>query len=157
MKIVIILLIVIVAVVIILAIIGRMLPVKHTASQTRSFQSSVDDVWKVASNMNEWKAWRSDLKKLEITSDSTFKADDVEYSVSNAVPGRSFTTTIITKDLPYGGSWHYAFEKDGHGCKLTVVEMGEVYNPLFRSLSKFVFGHEGNLKAYMNCLTTRIK
>jgi hypothetical protein len=157
MRIVIIILIVIVTLVIIMILIGRMLPVKHTVSQSHIFRSSTDDVWKVVSNINEWKAWRSDLKNLEITSATTFKADNVDYSISNSVPGVSFTTIIVTKDLPYGGSWNYVFEKEGSGCKLTVTENGEVFNPLFRFLSKYVFGHEGSMKSFMQSLTTRIQ
>ena len=157
MKIALIILIIVITLIVVMVLIGKMLPVKHIASQSMSFQSSCDEVWKVVSNVNEWKSWRSDLKEITITGDSTVKADDVEYAISNAVPGVSFTTTIITKDLPYGGAWNYVFEKDGSGCKLTITENGEVYNPLFRFLSKFAFGHEGTLKKYMETLAKRMK
>jgi hypothetical protein len=157
MKIVLIVLLVLVALVIIMILIGRMLPEGHIAVQSKSFSSSPSEVWEVISGVEDWKSWRSDLKDITITNDSTFKADDVEYLMSIVVPGESFTTTIVTKDLPYGGMWHYIIEKEGDGCKLTVTEIGDVYNPMFRFMSRFIFGHDGSLKDYMEVLSKRIQ
>jgi hypothetical protein len=157
MKIALIVVLVIVALVIIMILIGRMLPEGHVAMQSKTFSSSQDEVWKVISGVSDWKSWRSDVHDLTITSDSTFKADDVEYLMSIVEPGASFTTTIITKDLPYGGMWHYLIEKEGDGCKLTVTEIGDVYNPMFRFMSKYIFGHDGSLKEYMKVLSKRIQ
>lgn len=147
--------------VIVIVFIGRSLPEKHTASKTASFASSPDDVWKVVTNVSEWKSWRKDVKEVSKTGPDTFKEKssngEVEYRISNSVPGVSHTTTIITKGLPYGGTWDYVFEKEGTGCKLTITENGEVYNPFFRFMSKYFFGHDGTLKAYMSDLQVRIK
>jgi hypothetical protein len=153
--------VVLAAIIIIMVFIGRSLPEKHTATQTRSFNSSPEEVWRVVTNIGEWKSWRKGVKEVTMTGADTFleksSNDDVEYRISNSVPGVSHTTTIITKDLPYGGSWNYVFEKEGSGCKLTITENGEVYNPFFRFMSKYIFGHDGTLKSYMNDLQARIK
>lgn len=149
------------ALIIIMVFIGRSLPEKHTASQTRSFASSPDDVWKVVTNVSEWKSWRKGVKEAAMRGPDTFlekgSNGDVEYRISNSVAGVSHTTTIITKDLPYGGAWHYVFEKEGSGCKLTITENGEVYNPFFRFMSKYIFGHDGTLKTYMNDLQAALR
>src|ERR1041385_1263241 len=157
MKIVLIFFVVLIALMVIMMLLGRMLPVKHTASQSKLFISSCNEVWNVVTDVTHWKSWLSDLKDLSITNDSTFVADGVEYAISNSVPGVSFTTTIITKDLPYGGMWHYVFEKEGEGCRLTVTEIGEVYNPMFRFMSKYIFGHDGSLRKFMEVLSKHIQ
>lgn len=142
--------------IIVMVFIGRSLPEKHTASQTRSFAASPDEVWRAVTKISDWKSWRKDVKEVSMTGADTFREKssngEVEYRISNSVPGVSHTTTIITKDLPYGGSWNYVFEREGNGCKLTITEHGEVYNPFFRFMSKYIFGHDGTLKAYMNDL-----
>lgn len=161
MRIALIILIVLVGIVILMAIIGRMLPVKHTASASMFFESSPDNVWNVVTNVSEWKAWRKDVKEAAMTGPSTFKEKggqgEIDYEITGSVPGVSFVTTIITKDLPYGGEWKYLFEKEGSGCKVTITENGEVYNPLFRFLSKYVFGHDGTMKGFLKELKTRIR
>jgi hypothetical protein len=152
----------VIAIVIIVAVfVGRSLPVKHTASVSGSFSSSPEEVWKVVVNVGELKSWRKDVKDVTITGLDTFIENgsngEIEFRVSNSVPGVSHTTTIISKDLPFGGGWSYVFEKEGTGCKLTITEHGEVYNPFFRFMSKYIFGHDGSLKAYMKDLQAAIK
>lgn len=161
MTVVISIVVVLAAFIIIMIFIGRSLPEKHTASITRSFAASPDEVWKVVTNVSEWKSWRKGVKEVSMMGADTFKENssngEVEYRISNSIPGVSHTSTIITKDLPYGGAWNYVFEKEGSGCKLTITENGEVYNPFFRFMSKYIFGHDGTLKGYMNDLQARIK
>lgn len=48
--------------------------------------------------------------------------------------------------MPFGGTWTYELEPwsaDGRtGTRLTITERGRVKPPVFRFLSKHVFGHE---------------
>lgn len=147
--------------IVIMVFVGRSLPEKHTATQTMSFTSSPEEVWNVVTNVEQWKSWRKGVKEVSMTGPDTFREKssngEVEYMVSNSVPGLSHTTTIITKGLPYGGAWNYVFEREANGCRLTITENGEVYNPFFRFMSKYIFGHDGTLKAYMNDLQSQIK
>lgn len=148
-------------IILVMVFIGRSLPEKHAASQTKSFTSSPEEVWTVVTAVGEWRSWRKSVKEVAMTGPDTFREKgsngEIEYRISDSVPGVSFTTTIITKGLPYGGAWRYEFGKEGNGCKLTITENGEVYNPFFRFMSKYIFGHDGTLKAYMNDLQARIK
>ena len=43
----------------------------------------------------------------------------------------------------------------GGGSAITVTERGEVYNPAFRFLSKFVFGHESSIRSFLDALQRR--
>src|SRR5258708_14367366 len=82
------------------AIIGAMLPVKHVASRHARFQKSPAELWPSISPG---------------TSQQTFKQDDVNYEVVDAIPGRRLVTKIADKNLPYGGSWTYEILPDGSG------------------------------------------
>jgi hypothetical protein len=35
------------------------------------------------------------------------------------------------------------------GCHLNITERGEIYNPIFRFVSRFVLGHTATLDAYL--------
>ena len=38
------------------------------------------------------------------------------------------------------------------GCAVTITESCEVYNPIFRFMSRFVFGHSATIKRYLRDL-----
>jgi len=62
---------------------------------------------------------------------------------------------ITDKGLPFGGSWDYRIERDGEGSKVTVTENGEVYNPIFRFVSRYVMGHTATLDKYLAALAAK--
>lgn len=80
-------------------------------------------------------------------------------SVSGRVPGppRLLVTRIADSDLPFGGSWTFELEPEGAATRLTITENGEVYNPFFRFMARFVFGHEGTARAYLEDLRRRLQ
>ena len=63
---------------------------------------------------------------------------------------------IADPDLPFGGTWTYEITPDGGGSRLTITEDGEIYNPLFRFMARFVFGYEGTIASYMSSLEKRL-
>ena len=45
--------------------------------------------------------------------------------------------------------WTYEIAPAPNGTTLTITEDGEVYNPIFRFMSRFVFGHEATMASYL--------
>ena len=72
--------------------------------------------------------------------------------VSGEEPPRRLVTRIADEDLPFGGTWTYRLEPDGGGTRVTITEDGEVYNPVFRFVSRFVMGHDATLRTYLDDL-----
>jgi hypothetical protein len=56
---------------------------------------------------------------------------------------------IADDDLPFEGTWTYELEETAEGTRLTVREDGEVKNPVFRFMSKFIFGHAASMEHYL--------
>ncbi|HUD13497.1 MAG TPA: hypothetical protein VMQ56_07565, partial [Terracidiphilus sp.] len=52
----------------------------------------------------------------------------------------------------YGGSWSFVLEPANGGTRLTITEDGEVYNPVFRFVSRFVMGQTATQDAYLRAL-----
>jgi hypothetical protein len=44
----------------------------------------------------------------------------------------------------------------GDSCTLTITEHGEVYNPLFRFVSRFIMGQTATLDAYLKALNANL-
>lgn len=140
---------------------GSMLPEKHTATATQTFTASREEVWTVLAAFHEWPTWRSDLKEIR-SGNNTFSevsadGEVIEYRVEDFTPPERLVTRIITPELPFGGSWTYELTPSGEGCTLTITENGEVYNPMFRFMSKYMFGHETTMKGYLEDLKKRVE
>jgi len=55
--------------------------------------------------------------------------------------------------LPFGGTWTYELSAKDGGTVLVITENGEVYNPIFRFMSKFVFGQTASINHYLKALS----
>jgi hypothetical protein len=64
-------------------------------------------------------------------------------------PPRRQRVVIASKDVPFGGYWDYVVEANSSGSRLTLTENGAVYNPIFRFMARFVFGHEKTMNDYL--------
>ncbi|HSR42141.1 MAG TPA: SRPBCC family protein, partial [Longimicrobiales bacterium] len=77
-------------------------------------------------------------------------------TVEAEVPTR-LVTRIADEDLPFGGTWTYELEPTGDGrTRVTITEDGEVYNPVFRFMARFVFGHTATMDTYLDGLEARM-
>ncbi|HZD05714.1 MAG TPA: hypothetical protein VE173_12380, partial [Longimicrobiales bacterium] len=63
---------------------------------------------------------------------------------------------IADEGLPFGGTWTYVLEPDAGGTRVTLTEDGEIYNPFFRFMARFVFGYDGTMRSYLDGLEARM-
>ena len=62
---------------------------------------------------------------------------------------------IAGPSLPFGGTWTYRIAPAAGGSAVTITEDGEVYNPVFRFMSRFVFGHYATLDEFVKNLEAK--
>ena len=74
------------------------------------------------------------------------------YVVEAATPPSRLVTRIADPSLPFGGTWTYELVPAGAGTTLRITEDGEVYNVIFRVMSKYVFGHTATVDTYLRDL-----
>lgn len=80
---------------------------------------------------------------------------EITYVFDELTP-RRVVSRIADVSLPFGGQWTYEVEPAGSGTKLRITEDGEVYNPVFRFMSRFVFGHHGSIDRFLADLKRRV-
>ena len=68
----------------------------------------------------------------------------------------SLFQTLMMLGLLFGGTWTYELTPVGRATLLRITERGEVYNPVFRVMSRFVFGHTATIDAYLAALGARV-
>jgi uncharacterized protein YndB with AHSA1/START domain len=154
----------IVAAVAIVAAIGWMLPVRHQATASRAYRASPGALYALITDVASFPSWRSDVKGVETLSNDngrrrwkeTTKNGSITYVVERSVPEQLLVSRIADKGLPFGGAWTYELAPAGDGVTaLRITEDGEVYNPIFRFVSRFVMGHDATMKQYLSAVATR--
>ena len=155
----------ILALVMVVLVVGWMLPVKHRASRSMTFPATAEQVWRLITEVDAFPSWRSDVKSVTRLPDRDGRMVWVEdgsngkmtMTVERSEAPRQLVTRIADPDLPFGGTWTYVIVPAPNGTTLTITEDGEVYNPFFRFMSRFVFGHEATMAAYLSAAQKRLK
>jgi uncharacterized protein YndB with AHSA1/START domain len=164
MKIAIVVVAVLVSLVLLVAIIGWSLPVKHSVSRSATYAAAPEVVYGAITKVEDFPAWRSKVKAVEVLGEGggrrRFRESggdgDILYEVEDAQPPRRLVTRIADDKLPFGGKWTYELAPSGNGTTLRITEDGEVYNPIFRFMSKFVFGHHTTIETYLTDLGRKL-
>ena len=152
-------------VVLLTAVIGWTLPVKHRATGRATFAAPPSAIYALITGVSEFPKWRSKLDRVEVLPPVDGKVtfhevgDDgrILYVVEEAVPDERLVTRIADPELPFGGRWTYTLRPVPAGTELEIVEDGEVYNPLFRFMSRFVFGHSTSIDRYLADMARRLR
>lgn len=143
---------------------GYRLPQNHEASVEREFAFSADQVYRVIATPSEYTKWRTGVQRVDMLPDSnglqrfreTAMGDEVTYAIESNVPNRLFVTRIAQAGLPYGGSWTFEMTPTASGTNVRISEAGEVYNPFFRFISKYVLGQTRGIEKYLEDLGKRL-
>jgi hypothetical protein len=126
---------VLVGLIAVIALIGLTLPKNHVASRTVRLRRPQAEVFAACIRYAADPKWRDELKLEIVDSESPSKL-----------------VTKIGPGLPFGGTWTYELSTQGDETVLTVTERGEVYNPIFRFVSRFVMGHNATLDKFIASL-----
>lgn len=146
---------------IVVFIIGSFLPENHVASKTLTLKQSPETVWQVVTDFASQPKWNPEMKSVERLADRNGHAVWQEEMSDMKIPLETLETEapkklvrrIASDDLGFGGDWEYMITPTGDGgCQLTITENGKVPSPLFRFMSKYVFGHTATMEAYMKAL-----
>jgi uncharacterized protein YndB with AHSA1/START domain len=162
-RIVVILLAVVVGLGVVVVLVGLMLPVKHEATVSAAIPAAPEAVWAVLTDPASYPKWRGDVTSVEmLPADSGHvawreqgKNGAISYATELTEAPRRLVTRITDKSLPFGGTWEYVVSPDGAGSRVQITEHGEVYNPVFRFVSRFIMGHTATASAYLKALGAR--
>jgi len=151
---------VIILLVVVMVVIGSLMEPNHVASRAISLRRTPADVYAAIHGFEASPAWRSDVKKVEMLSPAEgrvrFREEGsngtVTYEVVEDVPSQRLVTSIVDVDLGYSGSWVYVLTPTSNGARLSITEHGVVSNPMFRFMSKHIFGHTTTIDTYLKSL-----
>ena len=148
----------IIAIVAVVAVIGLLLPKGHHVSRTVTFNAPPSDVYGAITNFAHYADWRQpDVRSVEMIADDghgmRFRENGPHGGTTYRIVTREPYTRVVTRiedpKAAFGGSWTYDLRPNGGGTDLTITEDGEVYNPIFRFMSTFVFSPYATMDKYL--------
>jgi hypothetical protein len=134
--------------------IGSMLPIAHTATVRAEYSTPPPDVFAAIADVEGAPRWRDDIYSVIVLDTSPLrwreagKFGDLTFVREAIEPDRRIVARIADTSQGFGGTWTYLIEPAAGGTTVTITEDGEVYSPLFRFMSRFVFGHYRTLESY---------
>ncbi len=159
MKVLLIAVLVLVGLVVLLWIVGAMLPRQHVASRAARFAQPPEAVWKTLSDFASYPTRApevSGVKRLPDRNGHPVWALQGKWpmplEVEASDPPRRMVTRIADPKLPFGGTWTWELTPEGAGTRVRVTERGEIKAPMFRVLTRFVFGYTSTMDAYLKAM-----
>jgi len=143
---------------------GTRLPVAHVATRSVALPVPPDTVFAAITDFASTPSWRPDVQRVDLVADGpggyprfteVSRSGSLTMEVTLVAPPARLVTRIVGDDLPFGGAWSYRIDPEGSGSRVTITEHGEVYNPVFRFMSRYVMGHATTLETYLKALGTR--
>jgi uncharacterized protein YndB with AHSA1/START domain len=146
-------------------VIGGLLPVGHSASNTAHYEQPPEVVWEAITGFEASPAWRSNVDTMVRVPDAggaelwreSGPTGPITYRLEALEPPRRLVLRIADEELPFGGTWTYVVAPEGDGSTQTITEDGEVYNWIFRFVSRFVVGHTATIETYLEDLGRKLR
>lgn len=130
-----------VSVVGVIGLVGFFLPVGHEASRSLDINTPPDRAFALLADVDNYLKWWSG---------ATVKSEVVER-----VPPSKMVTRVVG-ETQFGGTWTIDITPIESGSRITITERGEVYNVVFRTLSRFVFGHTATMESCLEAVRKRL-
>lgn len=155
---------VLIAAVLVATAVGSLLPREHVATRTLTVRQPPLAIWRVITDFASQPQWHPEMKSAERLPDRNghevwqeeVSGMKIPFETIEVESPRRLVRRIASDDLGFGGVWEYSITPTTEGgCQLTITERGTVGNPLFRFLSKFVFGHTATMEKYLTALANK--
>jgi len=136
---------------------GASLPKEHVAEGTQQVAAAPEQVAAWLRDVEAYPRWRRGIVRIEILGRTPDVLryrehgahDSIAYRWRELEPSRNFETTIDDPAQPFGGRWLISLAPGADGTNVTIREEGFVNPPIYRLMSRYVFGLDKSLKDYL--------
>jgi hypothetical protein len=144
--------------------VGYSLPVAHEAWQSSSSRRPTAEVFAVITDYARYPEWRTGVARVEVEGPSGvgqlirehMDGDVIPFRIETFEPPSRIVARIADPDLPFGGTWTFEITPSDAGSDIVLTEHGEIYNPVFRFMARFVFGYESTIEQYLADLRKKL-
>ncbi len=145
---------------------GSRLPVEHRAVARAVVAAPRDRLWAMMTDVQAQPGWRTGLKAVEMlpagAEGPCWREVQAWMSMPLCVMASDAPTRRVVKiadrTLPFGGSWTYELEAEGPAAtKVTITEEGTTGPAMWRFVSHYVMGEDGQIRQYLEDLEKRCR
>jgi len=144
---------------------GLLLPKQHVASRAITLHRKPQDVYQLISDFKTAPSWRSNVLDVELLppSDGHIRYREkgtngtITMEIIKSDPPLRMAARIADKGLPFGGMWIFDVSPTTEGCRLNITERGEIYNPVFRFVSRFLMGYHRTMDTYLQDVSRKFE
>jgi Polyketide cyclase / dehydrase and lipid transport len=152
-----------VALVVVVYVVGLLIPKSHVASASARYAATPEAIWTTLTDVAAFPQWRRDISRVELLPDENGhrgwreygSQGTVSYRVVESISRQRLVSRIADQNLPYGGSWTYELTPSDSGTRLTITERGDIYNPIFRFVARFVLGYTATMNGMLRAIGTK--
>jgi len=158
MKILLVILGAVILIVILVVAVGYLLPKHHVATRAAVYRATPEQLFPYIAGPQSWRpdvlqsALDNGPNGERILSESTRDGGQMTYEITASVYPETLTRRIVGKNLPFDGSWTYVLSPASNGTTVRITEDADIYNPIFRFMSRFVLGYTGTMDKYLQAL-----
>lgn len=153
------------ALIVVVLVIGFMLPVNHVATRSARFDQPPEKVFLAITEVEKYPQWRPSVERVEVLPPNgthpRFREigsdGSLLFETDSVIPNKRVVNRIADKSLPFGGRWIYDLSAEGGVTRLTITEEGEVYNAVYRFVSRFIMGYTRTIDRYLNDLEAHLR
>jgi hypothetical protein len=146
----------VVALGLLVVVIGLLLPKAHHASRVARFSEPPEAIFAAITGPQDWRG----VVKTDLANPAGPRQwreqsgrDSITFEEAASEPPRLYRSRIIDKNLPFSGTWTWEITPSSDGaCTCRITEDGEVYNPVFRFVGRFIIGHTKTIDVYLTAL-----
>jgi hypothetical protein len=150
--------------------IGTSLPIDHHASCGASFDGPPRYLFEAIADDGSSTRWRPDIASVLLVSgigptalwrETDIHGNAITYRTTAYADGTKLARTInFVPGMPFGGTWTFAISPDEVSPRdrssgrsyVSISEDGQIYNPVFRFLARYVFGYTQGMDTYLDDL-----
>lgn len=146
-------------------LIAHYFPLRHEVTRSATLNAPIDAVFAMVSDVERYPQWRSDISKVEPLPDDGGGTRFREIGSKGAVTYRievsrapsEFRVRVDDEALPFGGWRTYSLSSSEFGTELTLIETGEVYNPLFQLISEYMYTPIISIESLMSAMRVAVR
>lgn len=146
-----------------IVVIGLLTPADHQASRTLRTRQTPQAIWDTINDHADEPKWRDDIESVVSAGEQNGKpvwqenykdGNTLKMATTLATPPTRMVREIA-EEGPFSGRWEIDITPTPEGSNVRITEIGNVSNPIFRFISKYVIGHTYQMEKYLSNLAKK--
>ena len=154
--------------------IGTSIPIRHSARCSAQVDAPAEVLFNAIADDGISPSWRPEVRSVVLVSGAGLTAVWRETykngqeltlrTVSSVNSPASARRKSLIRTIPFDpragfdGTWDFEVEppaNPGEPALVSIGEQGNIYNPVYRFLARYVFGYDGSIKTYLTDLAKK--